>query len=198
MIKGGGAGSVRPTSPLTVFKCIDPVGSGLPNGGFDPQICTQVKKENFAYAGIQGYVNTMLFGSPTMDPISSNSILGVLNSNSSAKLTPTQYQFISQSGLPLIPLLTKTTNPNTRVSIAQQLGVYLADCIGARLGESLYKSANSIEYGHSHTLSSDVKANIENLRLDYMVLQQSCLRDSAVLKVAQQLSISATLNSNTK
>lgn len=198
MIKGGGAGSIRPSSPLKVFKCIDPVGSGTPNGGFDPQICTQVQKESFTYAGIQGYVNTMLFGTPNLDPVSPASIVGILNSSGSAKLTPTQYQFIAQSGLPLISLLTKTTNPNTRVSIAQQLGVYLADCIGARLGESLYKSANSIEYGHSHTISPDVKANIESLRLDYMVLQQACLRDSAVLKVAQQLSVSATLNSNTK
>jgi conjugative transfer pilus assembly protein TraH len=198
MIKGGGAGSIRETAPLTLFKCVDPNGSGTPNGGFDPQICTQVKKENFNYAGIQGYVNTMLFGSPTVDPVSPTSIVGSFNTNASTKLTSAQYQFIAQSGLPVIQLLTKTTNPNTRIAIAQKLGVYLSDCIGARLGESLYKSANSIEYGHSHEISKDVKANIEILRQDYMELQKTCVRDSAVLKIAQELSISASLNSNTK
>ena len=170
----------------------------MANGGFDPQICTQMQKANFNYQGIQGWVNQMLFGSVTSGTVDPASIVGKINSGQMFSFTTTQIQFMQQSGLPVIALLSKTSNPQYRVSMAERLGFYLSDCVAARFGEALYKSANSVEYGNSHILNEEAKRNIENLRKDYMDRQTACVKDNTVLKIAQELSTSATLNGNTK
>jgi conjugative transfer pilus assembly protein TraH len=198
MVKGGGTGSIRASTPLTLYRCANPSGAGVPNGGFDPQICTQMQKTNFNYQGIQGWVNQMLFGSVTAGTVDPSSIVGKINGGQMFSFTTTQIQFMQQSGLPVIALLSKTSNPQYRVSMAERLGFYLSDCVAARFGEALYKSANSVEYGNSHILNEESKRNIENLRKDYMDRQTACVKDNTVLKIAQELSVSATLNGNTK
>ncbi len=198
MVKGGGTGSIRATTPLTLYRCANPTGAGVPNGGFDPQICTQMQKTNFNYQGIQGWVNQMLFGSVTSSTVDPSSIVGKINGGQMFSFTTTQIQFMQQSGLPVIALLSKTSNPKYRVSMAERLGFYLSDCVAARFGEALYKSANSVEYGNSHILSEESKRNIESLRKDYMDRQTACVKDNTVLKIAQELSVAATLNGNTK
>ncbi|MEY4566434.1 MAG: hypothetical protein RLY14_1404 [Planctomycetota bacterium] len=198
IVRGGGTGSTRPTVPLVLYKCMNPNGSGVPNGGIDPQICTQMQKEDFNYAGIEGWVNTMLFGSPTSGTVDSSSIVGKINGQQKLSFTTQQVQFMKVSGLPLIPLLTKTSNPEARVQMARKLGASLTNCIAAGFGEALYKAAGSIEYGNSHQISADAIRNKENLRNDYMVKQNACVEDYTVLKLAQQLTASATLNGNVK
>lgn len=105
---------------------------------------------------------------------------------------------MKHAGLPLIPLLTKTSNTAARISMAERLGAYLSDCVAARFGEAIYKSANSVEYGHNHLLNEDIKKNIDLLRSDYMEKQNACIKDTTVLRIAQELTASATLNGNTK
>lgn len=198
MVKGGGTGSIRAATPLTLYKCVNPAGSGIANGGFDPQICTHMQKESFTYYGIQGWINQMMFGSATSDTVKPDSILGKVNGGGTLTFTTAQVQFIKNSGIPLISLLSKTSNPSTRVSIAQRLGSYLSDCIAARFGEGLYKAANGIQYNNHYALSDDIKKNIETLRVDYMEMQKACVKDATVLRIAQELNASATLNGNTK
>lgn len=198
MVKGGGAGSIRTATPLTLYSCTNPSGAGVPNGGFDPQICTQMKKSNFNYQGIQGWVNQMLFGSVTVGTVDPTSIVGKINSGDKINFTTTQVQFMQQSGLPVIALLSKTSNPQYRISMAERLGSYLSDCVASRFGEALYKSATAVEYGNSHILNEDAKRNIESLKKDYMDKQTACIKDNTVLRIAQELSVAATLNGNTK
>ena len=203
LVKGGGPGSTRPGTPLDLYTCVNPAGSGTPNGGFDPQVCTQMKKDNFTYEGIAGWVNTSLFGTadPSAQP-TADSIVGKLNSGSSVDvsgtstastaLTATQNQFIHQSGIPFIPLLTKTSNPAMRIAIAQQMAPYITHCIAARIGEVLYKGANGIQDSTGYTLSRDQKLAIESLRLDYMDQQKLCTQSDRFERVLQ------TLNAATK
>jgi conjugative transfer pilus assembly protein TraH len=198
IVKGGGSGSIRASTPLTIYKCVNPSGSGVSNGGFDPQVCTQMQKENFNYQGIQGWVNQMLFGSVTAGVVDPSSIVGKINAGQTLAFTTTQIQFMKHAGLPLIPLLTKTSNTAARISMAERLGAYLSDCVAARFGEAIYKSANSVEYGHNHLLNEDIKKNIDLLRSDYMEKQNACIKDTTVLRIAQELTASATLNGNTK
>ena len=198
LYKGGGTGSSRPANPLTLYRCVNPSGNGMPNGGFDPQICTTMAKENFNYPGIQGWANTMFFGSPTAETVEPDSIVGKFNAGSTLRMSDLQRRFIKMSGLPIISLMGKTTNSETRSAIAQKLSVYLADCLTARIGEALYKAMNSIQYGNSYVLTEDIKANIEHMRVDYMASQNACLRDSATLRVSQELTLASNLNGNNK
>lgn len=198
MIKGGGPGSIREATPLVLYKCMDPAGTTPTNGGSDPQKCTQMAKENFNYSGIQGWVNKMLFGSATVDPISSTSIVGKFSSSAGMTFTEEQVKFIRASGMPLIPLLTKTSNQETRINIAHRLGVHLTDCLGARFGEAMYKAANGVQYGNQFELSADSKTSIEKLRVDYMDLQKSCIHNRTVLTIAQELVAMTNLNGNSK
>ena len=203
LVKGGGPSSTRPGTPLNLYTCVNPTGSGTPNGGFDPQICTQMKLDNFSYEGIAGWVNSSLFGTP--DPSAqptTTSILGKLNSGSSVDvsgtsiaataLTATQIQFMQQSGIPFIPLLTKTSNPAMRIAIAQQLVPYITDCVAATVGEVLYKGANGIQNATGYELTHDQKRAIELLRQGYMNRQNLCTHSDRFEKVLQ------TLNAATK
>jgi conjugative transfer pilus assembly protein TraH len=183
LVKGGGTGSMRPTLPLSLYRCIDPNGSGTPNGGFDPQICTQMKPEDFNYSGIDGWINTMLFGGP--DPglgIDPNSIVGLMTSGTSVKFSPAQLSFLKQAQVPLIPLFARTSNNDFRAAIAQKLGHHISDCVAARMGEALYKGANTVQTG-GYTLSAAVKGRIDALRADYLAKQQDCLNDDKVLQL---------------
>ncbi len=198
LVKGGGTGSIRAATPLTLYRCLDPQGSGVPNGGFDPQICTQMQKENFHYHGIEGWVNKMLFGSATVYPVESSSIVGKVNAGARLQWTPAQVQFMNQSGLPVVPLLLRTSSPEARIGIAQRLGVWLTDCIAARFGEAIYKAANTVEYGHSHEITAEIRANIESIRTDYMARQNACLKEKTVLGITQELIANSTLVGNIK
>lgn len=198
LVKGGGPGSMRVATPLTLYKCLDPTGTPIVNGGFDPQICTRIQRENFVYSGVQGWVNTQLFGSSDFTAVTADSIVGRLNAGSDANLSSDQKIFIKQSGLPVISLLSKTSNPNSRVTIARRLSWYLSDCVSAGLGEALYRAANAVDSNNSHAISVEAKANIEALRHDYMAKQEACIKDTSVLHTAQELAAGATLTSTTR
>lgn len=188
LFKGGGTGSINPSLPLTLYECLNPSGSGTPNGGFDPQICTQMKSSPFHYAGVLGWVNTMLFGSP--DPsnaISADSIVGKFNSGASFKFSTGQAQFINQSGLPLTLFLTKTSNPNERIAIAQKLGGHAGNCVTALLGNAIYKAANNIQNNGGYILNEDSKKRIDQMRTDYLAKQDLCHNSKIVLETAQQI-----------
>ena len=206
LIKGGGPGSTRPGTPLNLYSCENPSGYGTPDGGFDAQVCTQMQTINFNYYGVQGWVNTMLFGSadPTTS-ITADSIIGIATSgnsfglgsaaNGGLSLSSAQVQFLKQAGVPLIPLLAKTTNPAYRIAMAQRLSPYITDCVAARLGEALYKGANGIQNSSGYALSADIKQRIGQIRSDYLAKQTSCLSDTRVLQLITEINEATKMKS---
>jgi conjugative transfer pilus assembly protein TraH len=198
LIMGGGTGSINENVPLQLYLCMNPDGTTLANGGFDVQKCTDMKKENFNYQGIQGWVNTMLYGGPTSGNITADSILGKINQGGSFQFTDAQKAFIRQSGLPLANLLTKTSNASARITMSEKLSAYLANCVGARFGEALYKSARSVAWGHNIGLSNDVKSNVAQLGIDFEYRAQDCVKSNTTLEIANTLIAAASLNANSK
>lgn len=194
IVKGGGTGSMYPDTPLQLYTCQNPSGSVF--GGIDNQPCTIMQTSNFNYQGIQGYVNTMLFGNA--DPstaITSTSIVGEVNSGASTTFTPAQIQFIHQMGTPLESLLTRTSNPNTRAAIARRLQPLIVDCVASKIGEVLFKGANMIQTTTGFDLNADQKKNIANLRADYMSYQSKCDDADAMHKIVAELNDDARLMS---
>lgn len=194
-VKGGGAGSTEPNNPLKLYTCMNPLGAGVANGGFDPQVCTKMQREDFAYPGIAGWANTMMFGSPTDTTVSATSILGLMNSGASGKFTTAQVQFIKQTGIPLVGLMSKTSNPDFRRTIAIRLLEPVKDCVAASMGLAMYKAALGIQNNNSYVLSDDVKRNIDRLRTDYMTRENACVRDKSKLEITQLLNEAAKLTS---
>lgn len=196
-ITGGGLGSSRPDYPLHLYQCVDPDGTVPSNGGFDPQICSQMKVADFNYQGIEGWINNMLFGSPDDTTVDATSILGVINGGTSAQFSTAQMKFLQQTRYPLIPLMQKTSNPDARVSIARRLRVGIRNCVAAQLGSALYRSASAIGNNNSYRLTEEAKQNIERLRADVLSRQQSCDHDRSVLETVELLNQAAVLNSST-
>lgn len=193
LIKGGGANSTRPDLPLKLYTCLNPEGST--SGGADNQPCTQMRKDDFSYAGIQAWVNASLFGS--VDPATSvdaTSIVGRFNAGVSIKennaFTNAQKAFIAQSGQPLIALLGKTSNPDLRVSIANRLSPLIVDCVAARMGEAIYKGALHIQDANGYVLSEQVKKNIERVRTDYLLKQEVCRNNDKLRAVLEEINLS--------
>ena len=146
---------------------------------------------NFNYAGVEGWVNTMLFGGANASSTpAADSIVGKFNTGTSVILSMAQVQFIKQSGLPLPQLLQRVSNPDSRISIAQSLGGHAVNCVAARLGDALYKAANGVQNSDGYVVSPDVKKRIDQLRTDYLAKQELCNASPAVLKVVQLLDAS--------
>ena len=95
-------------------------------------------------------------------------------------------------------MLTKTSNASTRLAISEKLGSYLTNCISARFGEALYKSANSIKSGPAYPISTDAERNILQLRQDYMQRARDCIKDNTTLEITQTLIAASTRWGNTK
>lgn len=195
-IKGGGTGSSLPSKPLTLYKCVNPSGAGTPNGGFDPQICTQMQSADYSYEGIDGWVNNMLFGTPDESAIDPASILGLMNSGSSGQFSTAQIQFIHQAGAPLIGLISKTSNPGMRLDIAHRLRTPIEDCVVASLGRAIYQAAKGIQTNNTYPISDAVKANIEKIRTDYLAKEDACVKNNAILEITQLLNQAAILTGN--
>lgn len=199
LIDGGGPGSAEPSTPLKLYSCRNPNGDG--NGGFDPQICTFMEKDNFNYVGVRGWVNTMLFGSGDttggLAAVQPTSILGKFNSGTSVTLSPNQIQFVKQAGNRLVALLSKTSNPDERYSIAYRLAGNITECVAAKLGSSIYLGANSIQSDNSYALTDDQKRAIENLRQDTLNLRERCIKDETVARIVIEMNESAKLTNIT-
>jgi conjugative transfer pilus assembly protein TraH len=197
LINGGGAGSASPDVPLTLWRCMNPTGSTTSGINTDAQICTQMQSANFTYVGIKGYVNNMLFGTGdtatgNVDP---NSIVGIFNSGANALLSHDQIGFIKQSGVPIIGLFTKTSDPNARVAIAARLEPYISSCIAAKVGSSLYSSLNGMNTVVGFTVTDDSKKHLADLRTDYLKAQDVCNRHEALTAVASELNVATMLYS---
>ncbi|MCX4151028.1 MULTISPECIES: conjugal transfer protein TraH [Paraburkholderia] len=194
IFKGGGIGSPYPNAALQLYQCQNPSGSVF--GGIDNQPCTIMQTRDFNYQGVQGYVRTMLFGSPDPSQIAtSSSIVGEFNGGTSTSFTPQQIQFIHQMGTPLMALLSKTSNPGTRTAIAQRLEPLIEQCVTAQIGEVLYRGANLIQTSTGFDLDKDQKDNIEQLRTDYLRYQNFCNEADSMHKIVGELNDDARLMS---
>jgi len=140
----------------------------------------------------------MLFGSNSTATVTPDSIIGLMNQSLSVRRTPAQKDFILRTGLPIDGLLTKINNPTARLETAQKMSVYVANCVGARTGEALYKAASLISYGNDYQITQEAKENTEALRKDFIRLRTACLNDKTVLDKVLALSSAATINANNK
>ena len=192
LIDGGGPNSGNPDVPLQLYKCMNPAGAT--SGGIDAQICTSMQLAAYNYPGIRSFVNTALFGyaDPAMG-VDPGSIVGQFNSGGTINLTASHIQLIHQTGIPIVPLLAKTSNPAIRISIAQRLSEHVVACVASAVGQSLFKAANSVQTGGDTALSEDTKKNIERLRGDFLKQRDVCLYDHKILDVIQELNESLRL-----
>jgi conjugative transfer pilus assembly protein TraH len=198
LVEGGGAGSWNPNTPLLLYQCLNPNGTdtGAP-GAVDPQICTSMQTVNYNYPGIRAYVNIMLYGNP--DPamgITSTSMLGQMNAGASVNMTPEQIKFLNTLGIPLVGLLSKTSNLSVRTAITQRLADHIVTCAAAGVGTGIWKSLTASQTGGQNNLSDTAKANVERLRKDVLRFQDTCANDHRVLDIASELEASLHLPSN--
>jgi len=194
MVHGGGVGSPRPDIPLRIYTCLNPNGTGN-SSDTDQQPCTQMQTTTLDYQGIEGWVNNSLFGSNDGSAPTDTSIVGMVNSQTSGKFTSAQNQFQHQAGMPVVALMSKITDPNARLDIANMLKQPIINCVAAQMGMALYKSANLIQANNSYQLGDEVKRNIEHLRKDYLDKEKLCLNDRSRLRVMQMIDLAARLNS---
>jgi conjugative transfer pilus assembly protein TraH len=198
LVDGGGPGSWNPSTALLLYQCVNPSGTstGVP-GAVDPQICTSMQTTNYNYPGIRAYVNTMLYGNA--DPaagITPSSMLGQMNSGSSVSMTPGQIRFLNTLGIPLVGLLSKTSNLSVRQAITQRLSDHIVTCAAAGVGEGIWKSLTASQTGGQNSLSDAVKANVERLRKDVNRYEDICANDHRVLDIASELEASMRLPSS--
>jgi conjugative transfer pilus assembly protein TraH len=196
LIEGGDAGSNSPDSNFLLYECLDPNGTVV-SQSIDNQICTSMKKTDYPYPGIRAYVNNMLIGQPNTK-IAGNpqpgSILGDYQVGQSYTVSPTQTAFIRQTGVPIIGLLGKTSDPNEQMHIAIKLSDYITSCIAGRVGEALYKATLGIKDSNGLILSHDLDANQKQLRDDYMNQQKVCEAREALVKLQEELVHATQLN----
>ena len=200
---GGGVGSTDPTTPLVIWKCLNPQGSV--SGGVDNQICTQMGQSSWNYPGFRGYVNTMMFG--YADDISINSanitpasIMGSLGTSSQGRgvpLTDTQIQFLNKMGLRK-GLLDKSADPSVRITIAVKLSEYVSTCMSARFGQALWQAANMMKTGNSYEPSDEVKRNVSDLQIDYKKEGELCNTSRAIIDSMDLLIKQSQLSDNRK
>ena len=198
LIEGGGPGSWNPNNPLLLYQCSNPNGTdtGAP-GAFDPQICTSMQTTNYNYPGIRAYVNNMLYGNP--DPamgISSTSLLGQMNAGTSVTLTADQAKFLNTLGIPLIGLISKTSNISVRAEITKRLGEHVVTCAAAGVGQGIWQALTATQTGGQNNLSDATKANVDRLRKDVASAQDTCANDHRVLDIATELEASLRLPSS--
>lgn len=195
LINGGGIGSMAPAKPLQLYFCTDMNGTVYP-GAVDPQICTKMQAQDYDYPGIRAFINIAMFGTiDPMGPIAPTSILGKYTNGQgmSVQLTSQQWQLLHTTGIPLPALFGKSSNPLTRLAIAQRLDDHIVACVAAAVGEAIYKGANGVQTGGESTLGADAMKNIEALRHDYLQQLDVCLNDNKVLNVVHELNESARM-----
>ena len=197
-VTGGGVGSARADYPLHLYTCLDPAGTEpSSSGGFDRQICSRIKVDAFSYPGIDGWINNMLFGSPDDTDVDPSSIVGLINSQATARFSSAQMQFLHQANYPVIALLQKTSNPEARKSMARRMRIGIRNCVAAQLGSALYRAAAAVGNNNSYILTDEARQNVERLRDDTTRRQHDCDHDRSVLEIAQLLNQAAILNGTT-
>ena len=198
IVDGGGPGSWNANNPLQLYQCLNPNGTstGVP-GAVDPQICTSMQTTNYNYPGIRAYVNTQIFGNA--DPasgITATSILGQLNAGTSVNLTPEQNKFLNTLSIPLVGLISKSTNPSMRQAIAQRLADHVVTCLAAGVGDAVWRAMNASQTGGQNNLSKDTKQNIEKLYQESQAYGATCATDHRTLDMANQIDAALRLPAN--
>ena len=186
-ILGGGTGSQRSDIPWKLYKCINTNGADY--GGTDEQICTQMQPENYAYPGMRAWINLQLYGTADGASVTSDSILGKMagGTPNGVQYTPAQKQFVRFAPSPLMMFLTRVTDQNQRLIIAEKMRSPLEHCMAAELGRSLYVAANSTRINNEFKFAPITEEAIKDLRKDYMKYQAQCTGDNTPLQLAQYL-----------
>ena len=196
---GGGAGAAKPDSKFQLYQCMNP-GTLTKIDGTDNQICTDMKVSNYPYPGVRGWINTMLFGSGDGSTITSDSILGKYNAGTGANITLTasQQAFINAAGGNLIGILSRVSNPNERINLAQKLSVPMENCVMSELGRALHAAANGIQRGNSYSVGAEQIKNIDKLQTARDVYKDKCAKDNSSAEIVQAILNGTRLNVSNK
>ncbi len=196
---GGGTGSSKPDATFRLYKCNDP--KPLTNAdGTDGQMCTDMQVTDVPYQGVRGWTNTMLFGSPDGSNISSDSIVGKFNAGagSSLGMTAQQQKFINAAGGNLMGILSRISNANERVGVAEKMAEPITNCIMAELGRALYSAANGIQQGNSYHIGPDAKKNIEKIQEERERYKDKCSKDRTFAETVASLINATRMNVSNK
>ena len=207
LVAGGGmdpvTGMDTGNAPLKMYTCVNTAGD-TSQPGPDAQICSTVSSDDFAYAGINGFINTQLFGSPAepadASGITSDSILGIIlgGGKTVQKLSATQIAFIKGSPLPLMAYLENpaAAGANAKVQVARKLRRPIADCLAASIGQAIYKAALTAQTNNSYDFS-ETKEPLAQLRRDYEKKIDQCTSSQEQQNLITWLKNSTDLSSVT-
>ena len=200
LIDGGGPGSARPDYTLYLYECLDP--SGSVTGGFDSQICTQIKKSAFNYQGVRGWINKMLFGtgdaSTGLAGVTSDSIIGEMNSGASFSFTSDQARFINQAGSSFIAVLGRVSDPQARFLFATRMAEDVISCVTAKLGSSLYASASAAFTDNTYVMSTEQQDHLKELHRDTLMYDRACKTATGTHAILSQINEATKLQSHPK
>ncbi len=201
LVAGGGIDTGN--APLKMYTCINTNGDASQPGP-DAQICSQVSSDDFSYAGINGFINIQLFGTPAepadASGITSDSILGVLlgGGKTAQTLSSTQIAFIKGSPLPLMAYLENpaASGANAKVQVARKLRRPIADCLAASIGQAIYKAALTAQTNNSYDFT-ETKEPLAQLRRDYEKKIDQCTSSQEQQSLITWLKNSTDLSSVT-
>lgn len=197
LLVGGGDGSSRPTAKFQLYKCMNP-GALTAGDGTDNQVCTDMKVEDYAYPGIRGWINKMLYGSADASTIDADSIIGKFNAGGNVTLSAAQRQFINASGGNLIAIVSRVSGPNERIKIARSLSVPMEHCFMAEIGRALHSAANGIQRGNSYLVGPDQVKQIEKLQDRRNHFETLCSKDNTAAERVQEILNATRLNTSPK
>lgn len=207
LINGGGIDSITHIdtglAPLKIYSCKNPSGDpGQP--GPDSQICSRVSSDDFGYAGINGWINIQLYGTPAepadISQVTSDSILGILTGGgrSTQTFSANQVAFIQGSPIPIVSYLETPAagGPGAKLQIARKLRRPIADCMAASLGQAIYKAAMTAQTNNSYDFS-ETKEPLSQLRRDYEKKIDQCTSSAERQNLVAWLKNSTDLSSVT-
>ncbi|KAG0162631.1 hypothetical protein DFQ30_001609 [Apophysomyces sp. BC1015] len=197
LLIGGGSGSSRPTAKFQLYRCNNP-GSLISGDGTDHQVCTDMQVTDYAYPGVRGWINNMLYGSPDASTIDGDSIIGQFNAGGNVTLSAAQRQFIHAAGGNLIAIVARVSNPNERIKVARSLSVPMEHCFMAEIGRALHAAANGIQRGNSYPVGPEQIKQIEKLRERRDHYEMLCTRDNTAAEHVQEILNATRLNTSPK
>jgi len=197
ILVGGGDGSSKPTNKFQLYWCENP--GSLTNGdGTDAQVCTKMGVKDYPYPGVRGYINNMLFGSPTASTVDGDSIIGKFNTGGNVTLSVAQRQFITAAGGNLIAIVARVSGPEERIKVAQSLSVPIAHCFMAEISRAFYAAANAIQRGNTYLVGPDQIGQIEKLQERRDHYETLCTKDNTAAEWVQTILNATRLNTSPK
>lgn len=143
-------GNMGGEKPVYVLRCQD---------GYDEGSCRKIARASITFAGVRGYVNTMLFGDATGANTTADSIVGklIFCSGNACNFTSQQKTFIGQVSAPVLGMMKKVqAMPGAADHIARQMAPVVIDEITIKFAESALVAAQAAFGGTKYTADERV------------------------------------------